>query len=150
MLLVFIGIGAKAQHFDLESTNLKEGDTFNTKRTIRFELAKWKILPESYGFLDSLAVFLKRNKILLEIGVHTDARGSNKYCYRLDQKRAQAIADYLIAKDIPLKRLIAIGYGKSELLVADEVIAQMKSKLEKEEAHAKNRRVVFKVVKILP
>lgn len=104
-------------------------------RGINFETAKAIILPESYPILDEAAKILKDNPgIRVEIGGHTDSRGSEAYNQKLSQQRAEAVRLYLIQNhSIEPNRLLAKGYGESQPVAPNDT----------EENMAKNRRVEF-------
>lgn len=105
---------------------------------IFFEFAKAVLLPESYPELDRTAEFLKNNpSIEIEIGGHTDDIGSDVTNQKLSEKRARAVADYIISKGIDTKRLTVVGYGESRPIAFNT----------DEEGRAMNRRVEFKVMK---
>ncbi|MDR2680882.1 MAG: OmpA family protein [Tannerella sp.] len=71
--------------------------------------------PESKEALDEIIQVLNDNpNITIEMGAHTDRKGSDSYNERLAQRRAQSVVDYLIEAGIPADRLTAKGYGKSE------------------------------------
>src|SRR5258707_505897 len=65
---------------------------------IFFETGKPTIKQESFAELDALAAALAADKkiTLVEIGVHTDERGSLEFNARISQERADAIFKYLI------------------------------------------------------
>lgn len=64
-------------------------------RNICFIFAKAELDPISYPVLDSLVAFLKdHKKLIVEIGDHTDARGSKTRSTCLSCKRAEAVRDY--------------------------------------------------------
>jgi len=94
---------------------------------------------ESYPVLDSVAQILKENPtMVVEIGGHTDTRGSRRYNQRLSQRRAEAVKNYLVrVHGIDPSRLIAKGYGESRPLVKPE---------RTEADYAKNRRVEFLII----
>ncbi len=117
---------------------LKEKMVF-TFRNIYFELNKADIKPESYPVLDSIALFLNEYpNVKIEIGGHTDSRGSDEYNLKLSQARAKAVRDYLIkVHNISPERLIAKGYGKTRLLVYPE---------KSEQDYQMNRRVEFTIL----
>ena len=71
----------------------------------------------------------------IEIGGHTDSRGSEDYNLRLSQARATSVMSYLVEKGIDPTRLTAVGYGES-VPIADN---------ETEEGLSKNRRIEFNV-----
>jgi outer membrane protein OmpA-like peptidoglycan-associated protein len=82
---------------------------------IYYDYDKATLRPESKVVLDSILSFFNDNKDLtIEIGSHTDSRGSDSYNLKLSQARAQSVVDYLIEKGIAKDRLIAVGYGETK------------------------------------
>lgn len=96
---------------------------------------------KSPGLRELLDILNQHKHVVIEIGAHTDASGSAKYNRELSEKRAIAVKKYLEKKGIPSTRLVARGYGESQLLngCKDGV------KCSKDE-HALNRRTEFKVI----
>jgi outer membrane protein OmpA-like peptidoglycan-associated protein len=78
----------------------------------------------------------------MEIAVHSDAREGTDAA-KLDQRRAEAIVDHLVAKGVARDRLVAKGYGISKLKnhCAPGVTCT-------EAEHAQNRRVEYSVLSI--
>jgi peptidoglycan-associated lipoprotein len=113
---------------------------------ILYDLAKWDLKPQ---FQDSLTGLIKtlndNSNVSIELGSHTDTRGDLKSNAELAQKRAQSVVDFLISKGIAADRLSAKGYGESKPLVTDPEIAALKTDVEKDEAHQKNRRTDFRI-----
>lgn len=129
-----------------KDTIFKKGDKLSA-HPIRFALADAIIQQESYTYLDSLASFLLRNKsLVIEVGVHTDTRWSDKYSMCLTCKRARAVRTYLIYKEVAPDRIISKGYNDSEPLIPEEKINKLKSLEEVEKAHQTNRRTEFKIL----
>ncbi len=91
---------------------------------IFYDFAKWDLRPESMVSLDKLIETLNDNpNITIELGSHTDSRGSDADNFILSQKRAQSVVNYLIEKGIASDRLIAKGYGKTIPKVVDDKLA---------------------------
>ncbi|MCH8902659.1 MAG: OmpA family protein [Bacteroidetes bacterium] len=91
--------------------------------------------------LNILVSLLKENPTLIvEIGSHTDSRGTEEYNFTLSKGRAQSVVRYLINHGINKRRLTARGYGESLLTnrCSDDVDCT-------EEQHQKNRRTTFRV-----
>ena len=87
--------------------------------------------------LDKVARGLKSNaEVRIEVGGHTDSKGSDKYNQKLSEKRAQSVADYLIGKGVPTAQLAVKGYGESRPTATNDT----------EEGRARNRRVELKRV----
>jgi peptidoglycan-associated lipoprotein len=95
---------------------------------IFYDFAKWDLRPESMVSLDKLVETLNDNpNITIELGSHTDSRGSDADNFILSQKRAQSVVNYLIEKGIASDRLVAKGYGKIIPKVVDEKLADQYS-----------------------
>jgi peptidoglycan-associated lipoprotein len=116
------------------------GKTFRLEN-IYYDLDKFDIRADAAVELDKLVQILKDNPtIKIELGSHTDSRGSDIYNIRLSQKRAESVINYLAIKGISKERLVARGYGETELLVANA---------KSEEEHQINRRTEFKVTEFI-
>ena len=111
---------------------------------IYYDFDKWNIREDAAIELNKLVRILNDNpKIEIEMGSHTDARGSDQYNLVLSEKRAHATVDYLISCGIEPRRLTYKGYGETIH------VNQCKNGIEcSEEEHQKNRRTEFKVKKI--
>lgn len=100
---------------------------------LRFDPNRGELLPESFPQLDRAAAILK-NKwgvTRVEVGGHTDGRGSEALNLALSQRRAETVRAYLISQGLSPDRLVARGYGKT-LPVADN---------DTDAGRARNRRV---------
>lgn len=81
---------------------------------IFYDFDKATLRPESKKALDEMIKMLNDNpNVTIELGAHTDRKGSEQYNERLAQRRAQSVVDYLIAGGIDQDRLEAKGYGES-------------------------------------
>ncbi|TAD96502.1 MAG: hypothetical protein EAZ97_13965 [Bacteroidetes bacterium] len=120
----------------------------NTKFAIEnlyFDFDKYNIRPDAAKVLDELVVFLKQHTyIKVELGSHTDSRGSFKYNETLSSNRAISSVKYIIDNGIDPKRITAKGYGEYQLTnkCADNVFCS-------EPDHQLNRRTEVKVIDFL-
>jgi outer membrane protein OmpA-like peptidoglycan-associated protein len=93
-------------------------------RTVNFGFNSADLSAEARKELDAVAETLKRpnvNKLEIVISGHTDAVGSDEYNQALAQRRAETARQYLIAQHgIDGSRLIAKGYGKTQLLLPSD------------------------------
>ena len=90
-------------------------------KSVEFNQAKAEILPISYPELDKLADFLGRHpNQKVHIEGHTDNVGNAEKNLRLSEKRAYAVAAYLVKKGVPAKQLSAKGYGGSKPLIVSQ------------------------------
>ena len=69
----------------------------------------------------------------IEIQGHTDSSGSLTYNQALSERRASAVANYLISNNVPVSRLTVIGYGENLPKYLNDT----------EDGRAQNRRVEF-------
>lgn len=81
---------------------------------IFYDFDKATLRPESKAALDELAAMMKENPhVTIELGAHTDRKGSDEYNQALSERRAKSVIDYLIAAGIEADRLSPKGYGES-------------------------------------
>ncbi len=106
------------------------------KGKIRFVSGRATIDPDSAGLLDRLIeTALRCPATNIEIAGHTDADGEDGFNQALSEKRAQAVADYLVKAGLPAGRFTATGYGSSQPVAANDT----------DEGKAQNRRIDFLV-----
>ena len=105
-------------------------------RVINFNSGSAMISDDSKPLLDGLStVAIKCVGYVVEVGGHTDTKGDAGANQALSERRAQAVADYIIGKGVNATELKIKGYGESMPL----------DKSDTPEADAKNRRIEFKV-----
>jgi OOP family OmpA-OmpF porin len=106
------------------------------KGSIRFETGRAAIDPDSAGLLDRLIETAMRCPAAnIEIAGHTDADGNDGLNQELSEKRAQAVADYLVRAGLPADRFKAAGYGSLQPRASNDT----------DEGRAQNRRIEFLV-----
>lgn len=108
-------------------------------RGVNFEFDSAILTADSKVILDDTARALKGMNdpnLLIEIGGHTDDRGSASYNERLSQARAESVRQYLIGRNVSADQLTAKGYGASQPLADNDT----------EAGRAENRRVEFRIV----
>jgi outer membrane protein OmpA-like peptidoglycan-associated protein len=104
-----------------------KGETF-------FDYDKSTLLPGAYAELRRISdVMNKYPRTIIEVGGHTDTRGSEEYNQRLSERRAEAIKNELIRNGVLEQRIKAVGYGESRPISSD---------------HAMNRRVEITIIPI--
>jgi len=123
---------------DIDLNKLKEGHIIKLEK-VYFEADTSTLNNSSFKILDELYHFLKENdKIIIEVGGHTNSTPPKKYCELLSTQRAEAVATYLIQKGIKIDRITFKGYGKSKPIASNRTKAGRK----------KNQRVEIKIIKI--
>jgi outer membrane protein OmpA-like peptidoglycan-associated protein len=122
------------KNIDLKKVEI--GQTIVLKN-IFFDFDKATIRSESANELDRLIKLLTENPTLkIELGSHTDSKGSDDYNQKLSQSRSQSVVTYLIGKGISTDRLVAKGYGEVMPVATNDT----------EAGRQENRRTEFKIL----
>lgn len=109
--------------------------------SIFYDFDQWAIREDARPPLDKLSAILKNNpQINIQLSSYTDCRGTEEYNLDLSQKRAEAAIEYLKSTGIPARRMIARGFGESNLVVNCECESCT------EEEHQANRLTTFKIL----
>lgn len=114
-----------------------------TLEDVYYDYDKFFIRSDAAEELDKVVQFMRKYPSLeLELSSHTDARGSDEYNRRLSQNRAQAAVDYIVSRGIERRRLVAAGYGETQLVnrCANGVRCS-------DAEHQQNRRTEIKVLR---
>jgi len=81
---------------------------------VNFEFDSAKLTASSSAMLDEGVKILKRHSDMkVVIAGHTDSMGNDAYNQGLSERRAQAVADYLIAHGANAANISVKGYGES-------------------------------------
>ena len=111
---------------------------------IYFDFNKSNIRPDAALELDKIVkVMTDYPGIEIELGSHTDSRGSDSYNRKLSDRRAKASARYIKERISNPERITGKGYGESKLL--NECKNGVKCS---DEAHQENRRTEFIITKL--
>ncbi len=114
----------------------KAGDTI-VLDGVNFETGSSTLTANARTILDSVARQLAaRPELRVEIGGHTDSRGSDTYNQSLAEQRAQSVRAYLTEQGVGADRLSAVGYGETQPVADNET----------DEGQERNRRVELKVL----
>jgi len=81
-------------------TNFIVGQVIQVEKLF-FKANMADIKEESYPVLDEIYNFLITNKVIVEVGGHTNSIPSDEYCFKLSDARAKTVAEYLYGKGIP-------------------------------------------------
>ena len=110
---------------------------------VYYDFNKADLKPESYPALDEVVRMLNTYpNMAIELGAHTDSKGSDTYNMKLSEARAQSVVKYLVEKGISAERLVAKGYGEAMPIAPNEIDGK-----DNPEGREKNRRTEFKVLK---
>lgn len=99
-----------------------------------FDYDSDQLKPGAYPELRRISEVLnKYPQTSIEVGGHTDVKGSDAYNQDLSERRALAVTDELIRNGVSAQRISSVGYGESRPISSD---------------HAMNRRVEIIIVPI--
>lgn len=140
--------GVIGHHMDKQAEEIKndvpgakvervgEGIVVEFSEAVLFGYDQSSLNAQSYRSLDKLITVLnKYPNTDLEIDGHTDSKGSESYNQKLSERRAQAVADYLIAHGVAGSRIRTVGMGELYPKYSNDT----------EEGRAGNRRVEFQI-----
>jgi outer membrane protein OmpA-like peptidoglycan-associated protein len=106
-------------------------------KNIFFDFDKSTLRPESVSELERLIKFLNDEPtVKIEIGGHTDWKGSDEYNIKLSQSRCESVVKYLIDHGIAKERLTAHGYGEKVPIDTNET----------DDGRQMNRRTEFEIL----
>jgi peptidoglycan-associated lipoprotein len=108
-----------------------DSDYAQAGRTVYFGFDQSTLSSEAQSVLDNNIAKLKNGTQPIRVEGHADERGTREYNLALGERRANAVAQYLVANGIAKSRLETISYGKERPADAGH----------DESAWAKNRRV---------
>lgn len=156
--LIGAGIGAVlgglagnqiGRYMDMQEQDLRNAIAASESATVRreqdilratlkgeayFDYDSSVLKPGAYSELQRIASILtKYPQTTIEVGGHTDTRGSEEYNRQLSQRRADAVTNELVRSGVAPGRIRTVGYGESRPISSD---------------HAMNRRVEVVIVPI--
>jgi outer membrane protein OmpA-like peptidoglycan-associated protein len=111
----------KAVVLDKANSEIKKGVKYRLEG-VNFEKSKTVLVKGAELKLNGVVDYLKQNpKTKIEVAGHTDNEGTDQRLnQRLSEFRAKVVANYLFNKGISPERIITIGKGSSEPLVAND------------------------------
>jgi outer membrane protein OmpA-like peptidoglycan-associated protein len=133
---------------------------------IYFDLNRYNIRDDAAIELDKIVKVMNENpNMVIELGSHTDSRGSTSSNERLSDRRAKASAKYIAERITNPERIYGKGYGESkpnvvdasadggsiEQVLTEEFINAFKARGNREafdKYHQLNRRTEFIIIKM--
>lgn len=103
-------------------------------RNVNFDFDVDKPRADALPTLQNVAASLKDcPEVVLEVGGHTDSKGSDAYNLDLSQRRMNSVKEILVGYGVAEGRLHAVGYGESKPIASNST----------DKGRAQNRRVEF-------
>ena len=117
-------------------------------KDIYFDYGKFEIRSDAAEQLDRIVAIMNEYPLMvIELGSHTDCRGTKSTNKTLSDNRAKSSAEYIKSRITTPTRISGVGFGESKLKVNCPCEGAVVSPCPDEE-HAKNRRVEFIVKKV--
>ena len=111
---------------------------------INFDFNKYNIRPDAAKELDKIVEIMNKYPgMVVELGSHTDCRGSDAYNEKLSDRRAKASAKYIKERITNPDNIYGKGYGEKRPL--EDCGGNCKACTDAQ--HDANRRTEFKVIK---
>ncbi len=115
---------------------ISEAQMMSIAAHVLFDFDKSDLRPEGKAELDPLVQAMQQDpQLVASIVGHTDSRGPEDYNLGLSERRAQAVADYIVDGGITSDRLKVEGRGESEPVAPNDTA----------EGRQENRRVDIEV-----
>lgn len=124
---------------DALSTQVANLDSYHpvVETSVHFAFNKANLTTKAKEALDQLLAEVPKTKgYLLVIEGDTDSVGSATYNYKLSERRAEAVVQYLSEKSIPAHKIYVIGLGKDKSAASNHTA----------DGRAQNRRVEVRLM----
>ena len=88
--------------------------TFNLNSDVTFAFGKANLKPQAKATLDGIyGEIAQINNANVAVAGYTDRIGKDAPNVKLSQRRADSVANYLVAKGVPAQSISAVGHGKA-------------------------------------
>jgi OOP family OmpA-OmpF porin len=114
----------------------KAGDTI-VLSGVTFNTGKATLMANAKTILNGVAKqLMSRPSLKVEIGGHTDSKGTPAGNQKLSERRAASVRNYLIEQGLNPDQLTAVGYGQNVPVDTNDTV----------DGRERNRRVEMKVI----
>ncbi|MFN4143858.1 OmpA family protein, partial [Aestuariivirga sp.] len=118
-------------------TRVGDDIILNMPSNVTFDTDRAEVKPRFHDTLDSVALVLNEfNQTLVDVTGHTDSTGTPAHNQDLSERRAGAVAEYLVAQGNNPKRFQVLGMGQDDPVASNST----------PEGRAQNRRVEIRIV----
>ena len=129
------------KNFDLDPIKVTpvQPDVTIILNNVFFDFNKTTLKPESFPELNRIVgLMTDKPGLQIEIAGHADAIGTEEYNLALSERRAKAVAKYLVDKGISKGRITAVFFGEGNPVDSNDTL----------DGRKRNRRVEFKILKL--
>lgn len=109
------------------------------KKLLLFETDSVELSATAMEELDRITDYVLLDKIVSEVRIegHTDNIHTRRYNRKLSRKRAEAVRDYLLNKQVPAKLIKMVSFGEGKPLASNRT----------ETGRSRNRRVLVSIIR---
>lgn len=116
----------------VDVTRAGDNIILNMPGHVTFATNSADITPAFYATLDQVAqTIIDYPETVVQVAGHTDSTGSEAYNQQLSERRAAAVAQYLIGRGVASARISTVGYGETRPVASNDT----------EDGRRQNRRV---------
>lgn len=101
----------------------RQGDNvvLNMPSSVTFATDSAQISPAFQATLDQVASTISEySDTRVRIAGHTDSTGSDTYNQQLSERRAQAVANYLMGRGVASSRISTVGHGETQPVASND------------------------------
>jgi peptidoglycan-associated lipoprotein len=96
------------------NTGSRDGDLSNLTRAYYFDFDKADLRPDSQAALDRSISVLKNGSQRIRLEGNCDERGTREYNMALGERRANAVANYMVVNGVARDRIETVSYGEEK------------------------------------
>lgn len=131
---------------EVKYETVQQESTESMRSEFLFGFDKDTLRPEAIATLNQLAARLSDVTVQsARVEGHTDFMGSEAYNQALSERRANAVANYLVNQGVPAGKISAVGFGESQARMTEQCQAEV-AKLGKKVSKAKKRAALIQCI----
>ena len=128
------GTGSMGSADSMDGQSAMDDMAANLESVFYFDFDQATLKPATRAALDAQVAFLKGKTTRIRLEGHADERGTREYNMALGERRANAVANYMVINGIERYRIETVSYGEERPVAFGS----------NEDAWSKNRRVELK------
>jgi len=112
---------AELERTGVSVTRVGDNITLNMPGNITFATNSSDLNPGFFEVLNSVALVVNEfDQTVIEVAGHTDSTGTAEYNQQLSERRAAAVAAYLVTREVRRDRIIEVGEGENRPVASND------------------------------
>jgi len=112
---------AELERTGVSVTRVGDNITLNMPGNITFATNSSDLNPGFFEVLNSVALVVNEfEQTVIEVAGHTDSTGTAEYNQQLSERRARAVAAYLVTREVRRDRIIEVGEGENRPIASND------------------------------